>query len=123
MIYKTACYSIRQRSTTFLVLLVYFVFFWAIRLIWIVNPDCSIHSIPISKEYLMLCQYNKCYMTADAASICFDFFLQSFFSLSLMRIPKQICSRGGLIFGNPYSCKTRLFEKCNNLALFYRSPD
>ena len=40
VIYKTACYSIRQRNTTFLVLLVYFVFFWAIRLIWIVNPDC-----------------------------------------------------------------------------------
>ena len=52
-----------------------------------------------------------------------DFFLQSFCSLSFMRIPKQTCSQGGLIFGNPDSCKTRLLEKCSNLASFYRNPD
>ena len=57
----------------------YHVFLCAICLLWIV-------SIPISKERLMLCQHYKCNMTTDAASICFDFFLQSFFIFSFMQI-------------------------------------
>ena len=38
-------------------------------------------------------------------------------------LSKQTCSQGRLIFGNLDSCKTRLFEKCSNLASFYRNPN
>ena len=51
--------------------------------------------------------------------ILFWFIATIFFSLSSMacRIPKKkSCFRSGLIFGNPSSCKTSLFEMCSNLA-------
>ena len=35
-------------------------------------------------------------MATSAISICYDFFLKSFFSLSFMRIQKKTCSQGGL---------------------------
>ena len=83
---------------------------------WTPHPSFSSNnsglSLHIWTGYDCWCRFNL-----------FDFFLQSSFSLSLMRIPKQTCSRGVLIFCNPDSCKTRLFERCSNLASFYRNPD
>ena len=57
----------------------------------------------------------------------FQFVLIFFYNLFLTSLSfgfqKQTCSRGGSIFCNLDSCKTRLFKKCNYVASFYRNPD